>query len=124
MRKFAEMMLKYRVIVIVLTLGITIFFGYGITKVRLNTDMLSYLKHDPIVDLFNRIGDEYGGNTIALTVIEADEIFTTETLTAISQLTEAYKQIPGVSTVMSLTNILDHNCINDVLHHRDPFCRC
>lgn len=107
MRKFAEMVLKYRVVVIVLTLGVTIFFGYGLTKVRLNTDMLSYLKRGPIVDLFNRIGDEYGGNTLALTVIEADEIFTTETLTVISQLTEAYKQIPGVSSVMSLTNILD-----------------
>ncbi|GAK55971.1 efflux transporter, putative, hydrophobe/amphiphile efflux-3 (HAE3) family [Candidatus Vecturithrix granuli] len=107
MRKFAEMVLKYRVMVIVLTLGVTLFFGYGVAKVRLNTDLLSYLKHDPIVDLFNRIGDEYGGNTIALTAIKADEIFTPETLTVISQLTEAYKQVPGVSTVMSLTNILD-----------------
>jgi predicted RND superfamily exporter protein len=107
MRKFAEMVLKYRVLVIVLTLGITIFFGYGVTKVGLNTDLLSYLKHDPIVDLFNRIGDEYGGNTLALTVLEAEDIFTTETLTTISQLTEAYKQVPGISTVTSLTNILD-----------------
>jgi predicted RND superfamily exporter protein len=107
MRKFAEMVLKYRVLVIVLTLGITIFFGYGVTKLRLNTDLLSYLKHDPLVDLFNRIGDEYGGNTLALTIIEAEDIFTTDTLTTISQLTEAYKQVPGVSTVTSLTNILD-----------------
>lgn len=107
MRKFAEMVLKYRVMVIVLTLGLTIFFGYGLTKVRLNTDMLSYLKRGPIVDLFNRIGDEYGGNTLTLTVLEADEIFTTETLTVISEMTEAYKQIPEVSSVMSLTNILD-----------------
>ena len=107
MRKFAELVLKYRLIVLALTLGITIFMGLGIPKVRINTDMLSYLKHDPIIDLFNRIGEEYGGNTIVLTVVEADEIFTTETLTAISQLTEAYKQIPGVSSVMSLTNILD-----------------
>ena len=107
MRKFAELVLKYRLIVLALTLGMTIFMGLGIPKVRINTDMLSYLKHDPMIDLFNRIGEEYGGNTLILTVIEADDIFTTGTLTAISQLTEAYKQIPGVSSVMSLTDILD-----------------
>jgi predicted RND superfamily exporter protein len=70
MRKFTEMVLKYRVVVIVLTLGFTIFFGVGLTKVQLDTDMFSYLKQDPVVDLFNRIGDEYGGNTIALTVLK------------------------------------------------------
>ncbi len=107
MRKFAEMVLKYRTIVIALTLGVTIFFGYGATKVELNTDIISDLKHDPVVDLYNRIGDEYGGNTLSLTVLEADEIFTTETLTVISELTEAYKQIPEISSVMSLTDILD-----------------
>jgi len=107
MRKFAESVLKYRLAVLLVTLGITLFLGYGIPKLRINTDMLSYLKHDPVMDLFNRIGDEYGGNTIALTVIEADEIFTTATLAKISELTEAYKQIAGVSSVMSLTNVLD-----------------
>jgi predicted RND superfamily exporter protein len=38
------LVLKYRVAVVVITIGLTIFFGYGAAHVTLNTDMLSYLR--------------------------------------------------------------------------------
>ena len=108
MRKFAELVLKYRIAVIVAALAFTIFFGYGMTKVTINSDMLSYLKpSDPLVQLYNRIGDDYGGNAMEMIAVETDDVFTYETLSLVSELTDAYAQIPGVSTVMSLTNILD-----------------
>jgi predicted RND superfamily exporter protein len=111
MKNFAVLVLKYRVAVVVITIGLTIFFGYGASKITLNTDMLSYLRQNDAVRLFNRIGNDYGGNTVAMVGIGADNIFTTETLTTIRDLTEAYKQIPGVATVMSLTNVLDMQAI-------------
>ncbi len=108
MRKFAEIVLKFRVVVIVAALALTVFFGYGMTKVTINSDMLSYLKpSDPLVQLYNRIGDDYGGNAMEMIAVETDDVFTYETLSLVSELTDAYAQIPGVSTVMSLTNILD-----------------
>jgi len=108
MRKFAEIVLKYRLTIIAITLALTVFLGYGITKVRINSDMLSYLKpDDPVVQLFNRIGDDYGGNTMAMVAVESDDIFSTQTLTIIKNLTEKYSQIQGISSVMSLTHILD-----------------
>ena len=64
MKKLAELVLKYRVTVISITILLTLFFGYGLSKISINSDMLSYLQpDDPVVKLFNRIGDEYGGNT-------------------------------------------------------------
>jgi cyclopropane fatty-acyl-phospholipid synthase-like methyltransferase len=66
MRKCAEIVLKYRRVVIVLALGLTVFFAYGITKVGLNTDMLRYWQHGSLVNLLKQIGDEYGGNSMAL----------------------------------------------------------
>lgn len=107
MQKFATLVVKYRIAVIVITLALTGFFGYGLTKLTLNSDILSYLKDDEVVRLFNRIGADYGGNTMAMVAIEGQEIFSTQTLTTIKDLTEAYRQIPGVSSVLSLTNILD-----------------
>ncbi len=108
MKTSAALVIKYRFAIILITLGLSIFFAYGMSKVTINSDMLSYLKpDDPVMQLFNRIGEDYGGNSLALVAIETHDIFTTETLTLISQLTEAYSQIPGVATVMSLTNILD-----------------
>jgi predicted RND superfamily exporter protein len=108
MKKFAALVLRYRLTIIFITIGLTIFFGYGVTKVTINSDMLSYLKpDDPVVKLFNRVGDDYGGNTLAMVAVESDEIFTTNTLNFIKDLSEKYSQIKGVSTVTSLTNILD-----------------
>ena len=108
MRKFAERVLKYRIPIIAAAVALTVFFGIGLTKVTINSDMLSYLKPgDPLVQLYNRIGDDYGGNAMEMIAVETDDVFTFETLSLVSELTEAYRQIPGVSTVMSLTNILD-----------------
>ena len=108
MKTFAALVLKYRFAIILMTLGVTIFFVYGMTRVTINSDIISYLNpDDPVVQVFDRIGNDYGGNTIAMTALETEDIFTTESLTLISRLTEEYSQIPGVATVMSLTNILD-----------------
>ena len=119
MKTFSALVLKYRFAILVLTIGLTLFFGYGVTKVTINSDMLSYLKpDDPLIQVFNRIGDDYGGNTMAMVAIEGDDIFTTETLTVIKDLTEAYSQIQGVSSVLSLTNILDMKKIEGGLEVR------
>ena len=117
MIKFAETILKFRLAVIIITIGLTLFFGYGLTKVSINSDMLSYLKpDDPVVQLFNRVGEDYGGNTLAMVAIKSEEgIFTAKALNLINSLTEKYSQIKGVSSVMSLTNILDIKKTDDGL---------
>ncbi len=108
MRKFAEVILKYRLTIIIVTTGLTIFFGIGLSKLNINSDMLSYLKpDDPVVKLFNRIGEDYGGNTLAMVAVGSDTVFSVNTLNLIKDLTEKYSNIKGVSNVMSLTNILD-----------------
>jgi len=108
MRRFAEIVLKFRLIIILAVFLITIFFGYGLTKVKINSDMLSYLKpDDPIIKLFNQIGDDYGGNTLVLVAIENKDIFSVKSLELIRDLSEQYSQINDVSGVTSLTNVLD-----------------
>lgn len=108
MRKFAEAILRYRLTIILTTIGLTIFFGIGLSKLSINSDMLSYLKpDDPVVKLFNRIGEDYGGNTLAMVAVGSDTVFSVNTLNLIKDLTEKYSNINGVSNVMSLTNILN-----------------
>ncbi len=108
MKKFAALVLTYRFAIIGVTVGLTLFFAYGMSRVTINSDIISYLNpDDPVVQVFNRIGDDYGGNTIAMTALETEDVFTTDSLTLISRLTEEYSQISGIATVMSLTNILD-----------------
>jgi predicted RND superfamily exporter protein len=108
MKHFAETVLKWRVVIIVLTVVITVVFGFGMTKLTINSDFTSYLKpNDPAMQLFNRIGDEYGGNHILMVAVRSGDIVTYPSLLFIKGLTDLYEEIDGVSTVTSLLNIID-----------------
>jgi len=108
MRRFAELVLKYRLPIIIATFLVTVFFGYQLKDARVNSDILTYLKpDDPAVILFNRIGKQYAGTSLAMVGIEAEDVFEYSTLLTINRLTEKISQIPGVASVMSLTDVLD-----------------
>ncbi len=108
MRKFAEFVLRHRLSVIVGTVILTGFFALGLTRLWVNSDFTSYLKpDDPAVKLYNRIGEEYKGNSIVMVGVETDDVFTYPALKLVRDLTEAFKEVKGVSSVISLTNTID-----------------
>jgi hypothetical protein len=94
--------------VIVITLLLTIFFGYFIKDIKVNSDILSSLpKDDKTAMLFNRIGKQYGGNDVAMIAIETDNVFKKETLEQIRQITDSIKTIKEIGSVTSLTDVID-----------------
>ncbi len=42
MRRFANLVIKYRVIIIVSVIGLTGFFGYQLKNLKINSDILTY----------------------------------------------------------------------------------
>ncbi len=108
MRRFANLVIKYRVIIIVSVVALTGFFGYQLKNLKINSDILTYLpQDDPLVVLFNEIGDKFGGSSLAMVALETDNVFNYETLNRVDEITEKLKQMDGVSYVMSITDILD-----------------
>jgi predicted RND superfamily exporter protein len=108
MKQFAHTIIKLRVVIILAVCILTLFFIYGTTRLTINSDITSYLKpDDPAMKLFNRIGEEYGGNQMVMIAITSEDIITAYTLNFIKKLTELYTQIDGVSSVTSLVNIID-----------------
>jgi predicted RND superfamily exporter protein len=108
MKTFAQCILKWRAVIIVLTLVITLVLGFGMTKLTINSDFTSYLKPgDPAIILFNRIGDEYGGNLIVMIAVQSDDMITYPSLSLIADLSNKYSEVEGVATVTSLVNIVD-----------------
>ena len=82
--------------------------GYQIRNIGINSDILSTLPdHDMTGHLYKSIGAQYGGNDIGMIVLETDDIFTADALQHIRQITDSLKITTGVSTVTSLTDILD-----------------
>ncbi len=114
MNKIAELIIKLRVIIVVITLLITGITGYYIKDIKINPDILSYLpEHDKEAKLFNMVGENYGGNYVALIGIESDNVFNKETLSHIKELTDTLKLVEGVSFVSSITDIIDIKNIDD-----------
>jgi len=63
MHKFSELVIKHRKIVVFINVLVTLILGYFLTGLKINPDITSYLpKNDPVVKLFDYIGEEYGGN--------------------------------------------------------------
>jgi len=108
MYKFSELVIKYRKTIIFITILITLVLGYSLKNLKINADIISYFpKSDPVVELFNHIGEEYGGNLLAIVALETDDIFNKETIERVQYLTSQFKFVEGVSYVTSLSNVLD-----------------
>lgn len=108
MKKLAELVIKYRWVIIVATVILAGVMGYFLKDLKINSDILTYLDQDnPRVLLFNKVGDKYGGNALAMVALETDDVFNYRTLSRINEITQKFKEMDEVSHVMSLTDILN-----------------
>lgn len=108
MRKFSEFILKFRSPIIVVSVLISLLFGYFLKNLTINSDILSYLpQDDPVVVLFNEIGDKFGGNSLAIIALENDNVFSHKTLVRVDRITSKFKDMDELSHVMSMTDIID-----------------
>lgn len=108
MLRIAKLVLRFKVLIIVLTILFTGISGYYIQDIKINPDILSYLPDDDKeAMLFDMVGEKYGGNYVALIGIESDDVFNAEILTHVKELTDTLKTLEGVSYVTSLTDIID-----------------
>ena len=108
MNRFAEGIVKLKWLIIIAVVGLTVFFGYQAKDMKINSDIISSLPDDdPAAKLYKEIGTQFGGNDMGLIVLETDDVFKAEVILHIKQITDSLKYTNGVSTVTSLTNILD-----------------
>ena len=108
MRKFAEFVIKYRIGIIIGTVIITAFMAIQLKNLEINSDILSYLPQtDPHVIQFNEVGDKFGGNSQAMIALETDDVFNFNTINRINIITQKFKDMPEISFVTSLTDVID-----------------
>jgi predicted RND superfamily exporter protein len=108
MNRFAEGIVKFKWLIIIAVVGLTVFFSYEAKNLHINSDIISSLPDDdPAARLYKEIGTQFGGNDMGMIVLETDDVFKAEVIQHIKQITDSLKYTNGVSTVTSLTNILD-----------------
>ena len=66
MKRLSEIIIKLRWLIILLVLAITVFLGYQIPKIRINSYVISSLPDtDPDAVLLKKIGAQFGGKCFA-----------------------------------------------------------
>jgi hypothetical protein len=108
MEKFAKGIIRYRWPIIILVIAFTLFTGYQFRNIRINSDIVSSLPDsDPDASLLKKIGENFGGNKIGMVILETDNVFKTEVLEHVRLITDSISLMKGISSVTSLTNIID-----------------
>jgi uncharacterized protein len=108
MEKLFKTVLKFKWVIIFMVVGITAFLTYQIPKIRINSDVISSLPdNDPDAVLLKKIGAQFGGNRMGMIILESDDVFTHEVLDHVRQITDSVAVIEGISSVTSLTNMMD-----------------
>ena len=89
------------------TIG-TVFFGYQIKNLSIDADIIRSLPDDDRdAALLKRIAENFGGNNMGVVILETDDIYKTEVLEHIMAVTDTISEIEGITTVTSLTNIIN-----------------
>ena len=86
----------------------TLFFGNEIRSLKIDADILRSLPdEDPDARLLKKIGENFGGNNMGVIILETNNIYQTSVLEHIQLLTDTLANIDGITTVSSLTNIIN-----------------
>ncbi len=90
MKKLANAIIQFRWLIIIAVIGLTGFWAYQIKDLTINADIFGSLPdNDPAAKLYKKIGSKYGGNDMGMIVLEADDIFKTEVLEHVKQITDS-----------------------------------
>ncbi len=108
MEKLAQLVIKLKWLIIAVVVGLTVLFGYQLKNITINSDIISSLPDDdPTAKLYKDIGSEFGGNDMVMIALETEDVFTTEVLEHVKQITDSLKITEGIATVTSITDVLD-----------------
>ena len=108
MQRFSDLVLRFRVLVILITLILSFWFVSLLPRLEVDSDILNYFPDsDEAVRLFDAVGAQFAGNSLAIIAVESDNVFTAATLRTIHRITEKAKALPEVTHVTSLTDVLD-----------------
>lgn len=104
----AKVAIQRRRVVLAVAGALTVVAAFGVARLKLNADFSTYLDaRDPLVRTYNYVGDEFAGNATGLVLVTAPDVFTPEVLRTVDTLTNAYRNVEGVTAVTSLSNALD-----------------
>ncbi len=108
MLKLAQWVVKWRLPIVLIVLALTVFFGYYAAQIKVDANIVNSLPDsDPAAKLYKEVGKKYQGNTTGIIILQTDNVFRTDVLEDIRDITDSLMAMNGITHVTSLTNIID-----------------
>jgi predicted RND superfamily exporter protein len=106
MRTLADQILKYRIPILLACLLLCVPALYSVSRMEAEEAFDSwYGSDDPVYKQYQDLEDQFGSGRFFVAVFKDDDLFTSEHLRLISNLTARLEQEKGVEKVTSLTNV-------------------
>lgn len=99
MKSFADFVIKYRLMVLVVILGITVYFGYHLMQLRVTTNFNELLPQShEYVKIHNQFREVFGGANFLVIMVSVDQgdIFNVNTLEKVRYITNELEKIQGI----------------------------
>jgi predicted RND superfamily exporter protein len=115
---FGRLILRWRVLVLLVILGLTGFFGYEITRVKVSSPVIDqFPSTHPYVKTFIKYSQVFGGadRVIIQLEVKRGDIFNTKTLEKVQRITKALELLPAINNyqVLSLAQKKVKEQVND-----------
>lgn len=100
--------MNHRAIVLIVIALITLFFGYQMRNLKINSDIINSLpEDDPAASMYKKIGEKYKGSTIGIIIFNSENLYSAKSIEDIARITETVNKVEGVESVTSITNIIN-----------------
>jgi len=106
MNRLAKYTNKYSVLIIIIVIVLTVFFGFHARKVSMTTNIKDFFpSDDPQVQTYEEIEDTFGAAEYIMIAISEKNIFKKSTIDKIDKLSNELAELRGVASIKSLTII-------------------
>src|SRR5438445_8131760 len=108
MEAFARWLARHAPAVVVANVAVTVVLGLYAFHIRIENSLESMLPAgDPKVAYYNTTRALFGSDDVGVIGVRADDVFASSTILKIARVTDALAKVPGVESVLSITNVVD-----------------
>src|SRR5213593_3199565 len=108
MDAFARWLARHALAVVAANVAVTVVLGLYALHIRIENSLESMLPAgDPKVAYYNATRALFGSDDVGVIGVRADDVFASSTMVKIARVTDALAKVPGVESVLSITNVVD-----------------
>ncbi len=110
---YLHFLLRNRVLMMLIVAGLTVFFSFEVSKIRLHTDFFDfYPRRHPYIQFYNEFRTMFGTANVMNIIVEVKhgDIYTPETLQKLDRMTKFMINTPGVVPYQVLS--IAHPAVN------------